>query len=134
MQQKEIGFKNYFEEKGSQVKIETVNIRVDNNIRLKEVLDSCNEMDGVYVTTSKAYILVENGVSVPIIGYDLLAKNVKYLKEGKIKFLINQNPRLQIKQGLSLLADFMLNRNPVPNEKLLPIEIVSSENIYSYHM
>lgn len=136
MQQKELGFRQYFENKPGSVSIQTFNIKTDKYRTLSHSIlqDKDSEIDGVFVTTSKAYLLVESGLSCPIIGYDLLSKNVQFLKQQKIKFLIYQNPKLQAFQGLSLLADHMLKIRPIPRIKLLPIEIVSSENIYSYGM
>ena len=91
-------------------------------------------MNGIFVTTSKAHLVagIRIDPGIPIIGYDLLLRNVHHLERGKIKFLIFQNPKLQAYQGLSLLADHVTKSIPHPKEKFLPIEIVSSENIESY--
>jgi LacI family transcriptional regulator len=134
MQQKELGFRQYFENKPGSVSIQTFNIKTDKYRTLSHSIlqDKDSEIDGVFVTTSKAYLLVESGLSCPIIGYDLLSKNVQFLKQQKIKFLIYQNPKLQAFQGLLLLADHILKIRSIPRIKLLPIEIVSSENIHSY--
>jgi LacI family transcriptional regulator len=134
MQQKEIGFRQYFEGRSEDISIKTFNVKTDTykSIRPSFFRNIDTEIDGIFVTTSKAYLLVESGLPYPIIGYDLLSKNVQFLKEQKINFLIYQNPKLQAFQGLLLLADHILKIRSIPRIKLLPIEIVSSENIHSY--
>jgi LacI family transcriptional regulator len=134
MQQKEIGFRQYFENSHRSLTITTLNIKTDEYITLSHSIFQNDEaqIDGIFVTTSKAYLLVESGLSYPIIGYDLLSRNVQFLKEQKIRFLIYQNPKLQAYQGLLLLADHIQKVRPIPQKKLLPIEIVSCENIHSY--
>jgi LacI family transcriptional regulator len=134
MQQKEFGFRQYFEGRSEDISIKTFNVKTDTykSIRPSFFRNIDTEIDGIFVTTSKAYLLVESGLPYPIIGYDLLSKNVQFLKEQKINFLIYQNPKLQAFQGLLLLADHILKIRSIPRIKLLPIEIVSSENIHSY--
>lgn len=136
MQQKEIGFRSYFEDKGTDVQLQTINIKTTES---KEVVDHLKDklrdkINGIFVTTSKSYLVVGVGIDpeIPIIGYDLLVKNVHYLKNGKIRFLIHQNPKLQAFEGLSLLSDYITKSTSNPKEKFLPIEIISPENVDSY--
>lgn len=137
MQQKEKGFRDYFKDKGISRKIETINFKANgsgaNLSQLKEKL--INEVAGIFVTTSKAHLIAEIGLDpgIPIIGYDLLFRNVQHLKNNKIKFLIYQNPKLQAYQGLSLLSEYVMKSVTHPKEMYLPIEIISSENVDSYH-
>ena len=136
MQQKEKGFRSYFRDKGRTMQIQTINLKTTESgtdvRQLKEKLQ--HKVNGIFVTTSKAHLVAGIGIDprIPIIGYDLLLRNVHHLERGKIKFLIFQNPKLQAYQGLSLLADHVMKSIPHPKEKFLPIEIVSSENIASY--
>jgi LacI family transcriptional regulator len=136
MQQKEKGFRAYFRDKGIPIQIDTVNLKANeagtNLIQFREKLK--NITSGIFVTTSKAYLIAEIGIDprIPIIGYDLLLKNVQYLKGDKIKFLIYQNPKLQAYKGLSLLSEYVMKSIDHPKQMYLPIEIVSSENIDSY--
>jgi len=138
MQQKENGFRVYIREKDINIKIETINIKTGSSGidmgQLKNALN--NKVNGIFVTTSKAFLLPEQDVdfSVPVIGYDLLGKNIEYLKSGKITFLIYQNPKLQAYQGLSLLSDQVIRSTQNPKEKYLPIEIISLENVGSYNV
>ena len=133
MQQKEKGFRDYFD-RYDEVSIITINIKAGEGEsyiqKLKEI--DINHVRGLFVTTSKAHLVAEANTNIPIIGYDLLEENIKSLKNGKIKFLIYQNPRLQAYMGLSLLADFLVKDEQSPRQKYLPIEIISPENVNSY--
>ncbi len=136
MQQKEKGFKSYFADKGADVDIRIANIRKGDPDGMTGQLKAAggHDVQGIFVTTSKSYLLIESGVfaGVPVIGYDLLKKNVQYLHEGRIRFLIYQNPRLQAYRALTLLSDLVVRSEDVPKERLLPIEIVTTENVGSY--
>ena len=134
MQQKEKGFRAFFIEKNEDVEIHTINIKTESISSAAEEIRqlSATGLKGIFVTTSKAHLIVDIVDDVPIIGYDLIQENVRNLRTGKIKFLIYQNPRSQAHQGLSLLSDFLLKDIAPPKRRLLPIEIISSENILSY--
>jgi LacI family transcriptional regulator len=134
MQQKEAGFRSYYKEENEDTVINTLNIKVDDHSTVSEQFDSeiQGNVDGIFVTTSKAHHIAKTNIGVPIIGYDLLNENINCLKNGKIKFLIYQNPKLQAFQGLSFLADLLLKGAQPPHQKFLPIEIISSENVDSY--
>jgi len=136
MQQKEKGFRAYFQDKGIPRDIETLNLKSnESGTDLGQLRDRLkNNVNGIFVTTSKAHLIAEIGIDpeIPIIGYDLLLENVHYLKNNRIRFLIYQNPKLQAYKGLSLLSEYVMKSVAHPKEMYLPIEIVSSENIDSY--
>ncbi len=66
---------------------------------------------------------------IHLIGYDLVEPNLPFLKEGWIRFLISQRPDVQGYQGIQLLVQHLLLKNPVPAEMNLPIDIVTAENL-----
>jgi len=88
----------------------------------------------IFITGSRSYLIAsyldKKGLtSINLIGYDLLDNNIKYLKEGIIRFLIGQRPEEQTYKGVKKLFDFLsLNKLP-EKEEYLPIDIVTSENV-----
>jgi LacI family transcriptional regulator len=88
----------------------------------------------IFVTGSKSYKIAgfveSDGMrNLNIIGYDLLEKNVAFLKSGTIKFLIGQRPEEQAYKGIKKLFEF-LSQNKAPEKmEYLPIDIVTSENV-----
>ncbi|HOO99706.1 MAG TPA: LacI family DNA-binding transcriptional regulator [Bacteroidales bacterium] len=104
------------------------------NRELKRILRQHKNTGSIFVTGSKSYKIADyfesEGInSVNIIGYDLLENNVKYLKTGKIRFLIGQRPEEQAYKGVRKLFDFIsMNKTPEKME-YLPIDVVTSENV-----
>jgi len=139
MQKKEKGFKDYFHGlKNFKCNILTFNADRENlNKSLKEFLKTQENVSGMFVTTSKAYSVVEilqesNYKNTKVIGYDLLSENVNYLKNDLISFLIHQSPETQTYLGLTHLIEHFLFNKEIPNQRLLPIGIINSENLSSY--
>lgn len=138
LEKKELGFKNYFSQNNlQQFDIIRADITRPNHPAFVKQMDSIIESNpnirAVFVTTSKAfevaeYLTQKHLSDIKIIGYDLLPKNIHYLKQNTISFLINQNPKGQGFWALQMLADKMIFDKPVPQLKYLPLDIVTKEN------
>jgi LacI family transcriptional regulator len=93
---------------------------------------------GIFVSTSKFVPIVARVLesisrqNIRLIGYDMLQENIKYLKNGWISFLINQNPKRQVFQGISHMANHLLFKKDVPCTELFPLEVITQQNIESY--
>ncbi|HTG64784.1 MAG TPA: LacI family DNA-binding transcriptional regulator [Flavobacterium sp.] len=140
MQEKEKGFRNYFIEKENpDYEITTLKLKRTNyEIKFEDFLKENPNLTGIFITTSKAHQIAEiieknKNNKISIIGYDLLNKNIAYLNNGTIDFLINQNPKQQVYLGISSLVDHFIFGKEINNATLLPIDIVNSENA-SYYM
>ncbi|WP_027125429.1 LacI family DNA-binding transcriptional regulator [Gelidibacter mesophilus] len=136
MQEKERGFKSYFDDlSGFQDHILKCKIRyTETEDKLRAFLINNSNLKGVFVTNSKAFhvarlLETENKNHIKLVGYDLLAENVNYLKVGVIDFLIHQNPRQQAYLGLKFLIEHLVFEKQIPNKFLLPIDIINSENV-----
>jgi LacI family transcriptional regulator len=139
--QKEAGFYSFFEKvKGNHQIIKKVYSDVKNKMKLEEFLFQIAaeypEPDGIFLSTSKAYQLIEIlGDQLPktaLVSFDLLSQNIEYLKAGKINYLINQNPKKQGSLALSNLLDFLLLKKEVAPIQYLPLDIVIKENVDYY--
>ena len=137
MQKKESGFRNYFEDLKN-YNIATLKIRNDSfsQSEFSEYIKNHN-VSGIFVTTSKAYMIAQlinetASKGIKIIGYDLLEENKIFLKKGKIEFLINQNPKAQAFIGISNIIEYFIFNKKISSNKLLPIDIVNSENLETY--
>ena len=92
---------------------------------------------GIFVTTSKTHyiakVLDDAGLGqYELVGYDLLDENLDYLGKGTISFLIHQNPRRQAFLGMAHMTDHLVFRKDVPKVELLPLEVITKENVGSY--
>ncbi|MGF1560394.1 MAG: substrate-binding domain-containing protein [Flavobacteriaceae bacterium] len=141
MRQKENGFKEYFEEqKDVRHTLITYSLNsIDNEHFKKNIADFFEKhptVSSIFVTNSKAYLLIDaiRGLSknMIIIGYDLLEENIAYLENGKIDFLIHQKPKRQAYLGVVNLADYFLFGKPIQRRNLLPIDIITAENVKYY--
>lgn len=141
MRQKEIGFKDYFKErKESNRKIVTYNLSTVNMTNfekeLKLFFSSYPLVSGIFITNSMAYRIAthlsEKNKKIRLVGYDLLAENIECLNKGSIDFLIHQKPRQQAYLAVSLLAEHFLFGKELPPKELLPIDIVTTENVQYY--
>jgi LacI family transcriptional regulator len=133
---KEQGFLSYFEQHdpAGQYTVIHADLAVDTVQRqLDALLWQHPAIGGIFVTTSKAYVLAPLlPRRIRLVGYDLLPENQRYLREGAIDFLINQNPQGQGYWGVVRLADHLVFRQPVAPLYHLPLDIVTKENLAYY--
>ncbi len=138
MQEKEKGFKAYFRNvKRPGIKISTCKIKqIGLKASLIKLLEDDPEIKGVFITTSKAYqvakVLDSLNKDLIMVGYDLLNENLEYLQKGNIDFLIHQNQKMQAYLGITSLFENFLFSKEIPKVRLLPIDIVNSENAKYY--
>ena len=96
------------------------------------------DLRGIFVTNVSAHYLaeyIETNVKdrkIFLIGYDLIEKNIHYLKKGTIDFLINQKPEQQGYEGIYTLYRSVVLHEMCEREKVMPIDIITSENVDYY--
>ena len=104
---------------------------------LKTQFDQNPNLNGFFITNSRAYKLVE-GLDeatqnrVKIVGFDLIAPNLSLLAEGKIRFLINQNAWHQGYLGIMTFVNSLIMRKETPRTQYLPLDIIVNENVEYY--
>lgn len=146
--QKERGFRDYFAQlaagAGPQAAHTILSIDLpqpaDSSFarQLNRLLDEQDaQLKGIFVSTSKAfeiapYLQAYHREDVRLVGYDLLEKNLHFLNEGVIDFLINQNPKKQGYRGLYALADLLIFKKEVAPLRYLPLDIITKENLQYY--
>ena len=136
MRKKEQGFVSFLKEHDS-YEIRTLTLNTNEfQSKFLSFVEQFDPIDAFFVTTSKAYEVVKalrgNEQDYKIVGYDLLSKNIDCLKRGEINFLIHQSPKVQAALGLKGLIEKLIFAKEVARERLLPIDIVNSENVESY--
>ncbi|MEO6173941.1 MAG: substrate-binding domain-containing protein [Flavobacterium circumlabens] len=141
MQEKEKGFRDYFDQLENRAfEIKTFKVKHPQfKTTLKEYLESNPTISGLFVTTSKAYqvakIIAKNPErKIALVGYDLLENNLEYLNNKTIDFLIHQNPKRQAYLGTTNLIEHFIFEKEITAEKLLPIDIINTENAKDYFL
>lgn len=101
---------------------------------LDKILFTHPEIRSIFMTGSRSYLIADylekrELKSVNLVGYDLLDKNVKYLKSGVTRFLIGQRPEEQSYRAIKKMFEYLsLKKIPV-NIEYLPVDVVTSENV-----
>lgn len=137
---KEKGFVEYFTQKNSSHIISVHNFSTENSEVFKSevmlFLKNNPNISAVFITNSKAYRLIDflkqSEKKITTVGYDLLEKNIYYLKKGEIDFLIHQKPKRQAYLGIEYIAEHFLFGKKIPSHEFLPIDILTSENVKYY--
>lgn len=141
LEEKEKGFRDFYQSNGHQpASISSISIGAqEKSLREKmEQLLKNQKVKGVFVTTSKGTATIAKILhkslrkDVRLIGYDILKDNLKFLKQGTINFLINQNPKRQAFLGINYMVNHLLFKKKVPATDLFPLEIITQQNIDSF--
>ena len=140
--EKEKGFREYFIEKApSGYVVETLNLNNSEDLATEnQLLMLLNHPDlrGIFVSTSTGTSVISsllekhNKKNIKVVGYDMLEENIRFMQKGIIHFLINQNPKRQAFLGINHLVGHLILKKEAPQNDLLPLEIISRENLLSY--
>jgi LacI family transcriptional regulator len=138
--QREKGFLDYFETaKNKSHRIVKIEVQSD-EIQIMDKLNKCvrelKSIDAVFVTNSKVHQVTgffdQFDKRPKIVGYDLIAKNIDLLINGKIDFLLNQKPEFQGYVAVNLLFDLIVKKEKVKTSNYTSIDILTRENIEYY--
>lgn len=101
----------------------------------RTLLKEENKLKGIFVTGSHTFEVAEylnsikNHNKVYLVGFDLVPKNIEFMRKGIIDFLITQNPDQQGFKAVHSLFSHLVLREKVPKEINLPIGIITKENL-----
>lgn len=103
-----------------------------------DLISSNPDISAFFFTNSRAYRLLqllspEEIGRYNFVGYDLIDQNIALLKEGKINFLINQNPFLQGYLAIFSIVNHFVWKQNVPKKQYLPADVIMKENIDYYN-
>ncbi len=138
---RERGFRTYFEEHSDRLDhLVTIDLNgVDDAelVRRLEELFELYEVGGLFVTNSRVYKVAEylagrGCMGVRLVGYDLLPDSIEYLKRDYIDFLISQKPEEQAYKGLLSLFNLVAFNRAPEERQLMPIDIITRENLRYY--
>ncbi len=108
------------------------------NIVSQKILEEQSDLQGIFVTNALTYLIASffeshcSKKNVRIIGYDLIKQNIDYLRTEVIDFLISQSPITQGYQGIYSLYRYLVLEQNVDDKIMMPIDIVTKENIDFY--
>ncbi|MBN2545056.1 MAG: substrate-binding domain-containing protein [Spirochaetes bacterium] len=139
--QRSNGFQHFFKnQNGYKVKLYDI-FNGDNSEEFKlitrKVIEENKNLAGIFVTNASTHYIAKNikavtDKKISLIGYDLIQKNIYYLKEGIIDFLISQRPEHQGYQSVYALYRSIVLKKKLQKELMMPIDIITKENINYY--
>lgn len=135
--QREQGFRDFFKKNCKNANIKTINYSLNDEFKVTEEMKTWfgkEDRKGIFVTNSKSHFLPPilkqyDVVNTHIVGFDVNKQNLKYLKEGKISFLINQQPKYQGYAAIKGLFNFVTRKDATELNMDIPVEIMVKENI-----
>lgn len=110
----------------------------DRNRVFEDIFARDHDLRGIFVTNASTHMAAEFihqrslEKKIHIIGYDLIEKNVAFLKSGVIDFLISQQSERQGYEGLYALYRHVVLKRPVPKKIFMQLDIVTRENVDYY--
>ena len=139
---REVGFRHYMHDHFPNVKIEEVNLPLEEEKGtyddiLEEYFLTHPKTHHCITFCSKAHIVGEfllrtNRRDIQIMGYDMVQKNAKCLREGSISFLIAQHAYMQGYYCVEALFRAIVLKKKVKPVNYMPIEILNKENVDFY--
>jgi len=134
------GFEQYFIDTKYQCSIESFNVEISGfdgfSVFMDDYLLSKNPKL-IYVTNARTYLvaryLKERGLNnIKLVGNGYHTRNIEYLKDGSIDFLICQKPLEQGYKAFLALYEFFIAKRKVVKLQYMPIDIVTKENYLYY--
>lgn len=139
---REVGFRHYMRDHFPNVKIHELDLpyqctKKQHEQLLEEYFKEHPHTHHCITLNSKAHIVGEfllktNRRNVQIMGYDMVGKNARCLREGSISFLIAQHGYQQGYFSVDALVRAIILKKNVTPVNYMPIEILSKENVDFY--
>lgn len=132
------GFKAYIKEKG--LKVNLVDCVCDVNDpdscfrSISEALDANPGIGGIVVFNSRVFLVADylkkyNIKGIKLIGYGLIDKNIAYLKEEYITFLLSEHPDRQGYSAVKAILEYLLYGKQSTVINYTPVDIMIKENV-----
>ena len=140
LQERIEGFKDYLIQEG---KLEHLTLEEsDIDQRNSHWLDDLERLlydkkpGGIYVPSSRIHYVAEivrrRNLKIGLVGNDLIEKNISYVADGTINYVIGQRPEKQGYMALENLYRFLVTRQEVQEDNYLPLDIITKENLKYY--
>ncbi len=131
------GFSDYIEKHSSLKRLHRIDLVLANpqwEDELSDYLKKHPQIKGAAVFNSLTFLLAEfikkkNLRDIKVVGFDLTEKNIQYLNEGFIKYLISQRPDSQSYHSIKFLCNHIAFSMAIPETNFMPIDIIIAENV-----
>lgn len=133
---KEEGFHQYFAERDSDRLIKQNLYETDYpsvKKMMATILKDYPDIKLIFVTNSRVslvarYLLEKKREDILLVGYDFLDRNIDFLNQGVIDFLVCEKPQEQAYRGVKALYRYLMFEERQEKEYFMPIDIIHREN------
>lgn len=138
---REKGFRRFMKENYPCCKIMELNLSAKDPNKDKPLMDDFfilnPDVECGITFNSKVYVIGEYLLSNKIrnfklVGYDLLDRNIKCLREGSVNFLIAQQPITQGYKSVESLCNHLIFKKDVKRYNYMPITLLNMDNLDFY--
>jgi LacI family transcriptional regulator len=104
----------------------------------RQILRENDGIGGIFVSNAWTHPIAKEihagagNRNVCIVGYDLVPKNCACVESGLISFLISQRPEMQGYEGIYCLFEHVVLRQNVKHKIMVPIDILTRDNLKYY--
>lgn len=105
---------------------------------VRSIATKLDPLKGIFVSNAWTHSVARSVHALPaangvtIVGYDLVPKNLRYLEQGRIGFLISQCPSTQGYEGIYCLYEHVVLKQKVKHTIMVPIDILTKNNVNYY--
>ncbi len=139
---REVGFRHYMTDHFPNIKINVLDLpyqctRKQHAVILEKYFSEHPNTHHCITLNSKAhlvgdFLLRTNKRNIQIMGYDMVEKNARCIKEGSISFLIAQHGYQQGYYSVDALVRAIILKQHVTPVNYMPIEVLARENVDFY--
>lgn len=137
---KEEGFRSYFKNRKIKTNIIKIDIKKTDyksiEKELNKLMQAHADIKLIFVTNSRVFDVAKfveaKNISVLLVGYDFISKNIEYLEKEVIDFLICQKPQEQAYKGIMNLYQHLSETVVTDKVYFMPIDIITKENYLFY--
>lgn len=139
---REVGFRHYMADHFPDIKIIEMDLPYEESRKkyydiMEKFFETHPNIHHCIALNSKAhlvgdYLLKTNRRNIQIMGYDMVEKNARCIREGSISFLIAQHGYMQGYYSIDALVRAIILKKDVTPVNYMPIEILSKENVDFY--
>lgn len=103
--------------------------------RLAQTLKDVSNIKAIYATNSRVHLIANYlekhhlDQKIVLVGYDLIGKNIAYLKTNTIDYIISQNSVEQGYRSVMRLFQFVVLKENIEKITYFPINIIIKENL-----
>lgn len=143
LKKREQGFMEYIQS-NPQLKLKTVALEIDVDEvevlekTLEKMLSEDTSFRGIFVTNARVHMAASaleklNKRNILLVGYDLIDRNIHFLQNGTIDFLICQKPEEQGYRSVIALFNLLISKRPIERVNYSTIDIIMKENLAYYY-